>query len=85
MRRCCLIIFFLILTGTLSLLCKEQSSEPVTAIAPYQVTRFSGDITFDGIPEEAAWKSIKAFPLIMYRPGFGGSLLRKINHQNCVR
>lgn len=70
-------IIFLILTGLFPLLCQAQSSEPLPAEAPYQVTRISGEIIFDGIPDEAAWESIDALPLVMYRPAFGESPTEK--------
>jgi hypothetical protein len=62
---------FFILTGLFPFLCEAQSSEPLPAEAPYQVTKISGEITFDGVPDEAAWEHIDALPLVMYRPVFG--------------
>jgi len=48
-----------------------QSKEVGKKQTPYQVTKISGNITFDGIPDEAVWESIDALPLTMYRPVFG--------------
>ncbi|MDD4108620.1 MAG: DUF5916 domain-containing protein [Prolixibacteraceae bacterium] len=72
MKQCRHIILFQLLTGLFPFLCLAQSSEPLPAEEPYQVTKIFGDITFDGIPDEAAWESIEALPLIMYRPVLGG-------------
>jgi hypothetical protein len=38
---------------------------------PYKVTRISGGITFDGIPDEEVWHSIPALPMVMHTPVFG--------------
>ena len=35
---------------------------------PLKVTRISGGITFDGIPDEAVWQSIEPLPLTMFYP-----------------
>jgi hypothetical protein len=71
MKQCRYIIFSnLHRTVSLSLPC-AQSGEHLPSEAPYQVTRISGEIIFDGIPDEAAWESIEALPLTMYRPAFG--------------
>jgi hypothetical protein len=64
-------IIFLILTGLFPLLCLAQSSNLLPEEASYQVTRITGGITFDGIPDEAAWEFIEALPLVIYRPVFG--------------
>ena len=36
-----------------------------------KVSRISGGILFDGIPDEEVWQSIPALPMIMYSPVFG--------------
>ncbi len=64
-------IFFLFLTGLFPFLCPAQSSDPLPKQPPYQVTRITDEIIFDGIPDEAAWELIEALPLVMYRPAFG--------------
>lgn len=64
-------LLFLIVTGMFPFFCFAQSSEPLPTNAPYQVTRISGEISFDGIPDEAAWERVEALPLVMYRPAFG--------------
>src|SRR6056297_2305185 len=55
----------------LSICSFAQSKEVGNEQVPYQVTRISGEIIFDGIPDEAAWGLIDELPLTMYRPVFG--------------
>jgi hypothetical protein len=38
---------------------------------PYKATRISGEIIFDGIPDEAVWQSIEALPMVTIVPAFG--------------
>jgi len=71
MKQCCYTFLLLIITGPFPFLCPAQSRGSSTVDAPYQATRISGNITFDGVPDEAAWESINALPLVMYRPAFG--------------
>jgi hypothetical protein len=71
MIQCSYTLLFLIISGLFPFLCHAQNREPKPAEAPYQVTRISGGITFDGIPNEAVWESIEALPLTMYVPVFG--------------
>jgi hypothetical protein len=37
---------------------------------PLEVAKISGGITFDGVPDEEAWKSVPALPMIMHSPVF---------------
>ncbi len=71
MKQCSSSILVQFLTDLSPFLCLAQSSEPLQTEAPYPVTKISRAITFDGIPDEAAWESIEALPLTMYRPVFG--------------
>jgi hypothetical protein len=41
------------------------------------ITKISGGIIFDGIPDEAAWQSIEALPMVMYTPVSGGAPTEK--------
>jgi hypothetical protein len=45
--------------------------------SPMKVTKISGGINFDGVPDEAVWEEIEEIPLIMYRPVFGGAPTEK--------
>lgn len=45
--------------------------------APYQVTKISGGITFDGMPDEPVWEAIEELPLVMFTPVFGGTPTEK--------
>jgi len=38
---------------------------------PMVVPRLSGPINYDGVPDEEAWQTIAALPLVMYMPVFG--------------
>ena len=50
-------------TGHLNLLYKNE--------LPFKVTRITGGINFDGIPDEPFWQSVEALPMIMLNPVFG--------------
>jgi hypothetical protein len=44
------------------------------ATAPQlELTRLTGPVTIDGVPDEGAWKSIPTLPLTMYTPVFRGA------------
>lgn len=36
-----------------------------------RIKRITGQVSFDGIPDEEAWKSVDLFPLTMHKPNFG--------------
>ncbi len=36
-----------------------------------RIQRLTSAVEFDGVPDEAAWKSLNDFPLTMHRPNFG--------------
>jgi hypothetical protein len=46
---------------------------PVNALSqdPLIAPRLSGAINFDGLPDEDAWETIQALPMVMYIPVFG--------------
>jgi hypothetical protein len=54
-------------------LCYTQAQETKSYKAPgtLKVTKISGGITFDGIPDEEIWKSIPDLPMVMHSPVFG--------------
>ncbi len=35
---------------------------------PLKISRLTGDITFDGVPDEAPWQAVGAVPLVMFMP-----------------
>ncbi len=47
----------------------QQESFP--ADRPFKVTRLTGPIVFDGVPDEEAWQSVPALPLTMHMPVSG--------------
>ena len=71
MKNFCLLIFCLLALLHLPVCSFAQSKEVSKEQTPYQVTRISGEITFDGIPDEPVWERIDELPLTMYRPVFG--------------
>ncbi|MCX6333705.1 MAG: DUF5916 domain-containing protein [Bacteroidia bacterium] len=38
---------------------------------PMVITRMTGAINFDGIPDEVVWQSVPALPMVMHKPDFG--------------
>ena len=44
---------------------------PATSFSSVVISRLEGDIVFDGIPDEEAWNSVEAFPMITHSPVFG--------------
>lgn len=61
MIRIVLVLSVVLLSATFNL----SGQEPVT------IGRINSEITFDGIPEEAAWTTLGKFELTMHRPNFG--------------
>jgi len=51
---------------TIRLQAQSRGSSDISE--PIKVTRISGGITFDGVPDEAAWQSIQALPMVMFVP-----------------
>ncbi|HAX93771.1 MAG TPA: hypothetical protein DCY25_07485 [Bacteroidales bacterium] len=45
-----------------------QTSPGTEPADPLKITKISGDITFDGIPDEAVWQSVPALPMVMLMP-----------------
>jgi hypothetical protein len=41
------------------------------AQTPMVITRMTGTITFDGIPDEEVWQSVEPLPMVMHKPDFG--------------
>jgi hypothetical protein len=39
--------------------------------SPLIVTKISSPITFDGVPDEEVWQSVKTLPMVMHTPVFG--------------
>ena len=46
----------------------QSASDP-----PLELTRLTGAVTIDGVPDEAAWKDIPTLPLTLYQPVFRGT------------
>lgn len=46
----------------------QTSSAP-----PLELTRLTGSVTIDGVPDEPAWRDIPTLPLTMYTPVFRGT------------
>ena len=58
----------------LALLCAAGMPRVATAQpAPLELTRLTGRITLDGVPDEAAWQAITPLPLSTYAPVFRGT------------
>jgi hypothetical protein len=38
---------------------------------PMVITKMTGTINFDGIPDEEAWQPVQALPMVMHKPEFG--------------
>jgi hypothetical protein len=65
-------ITFILLAWILTTYVQAQSSGSSDISEPLKVTRISGGITFDGVPDEAVWQSIQALPMTMLTPIPGG-------------
>jgi len=46
-------------------------SAQLLAQTPMVITRMTGTITFDGIPDEEVWQSVEPLPMVMHKPDFG--------------
>lgn len=46
-------------------------SAQLLAQTPMVITRMTGTITFDGIPDEEVWQSVQALSMVMQTPVFG--------------
>ena len=44
-----------------------------TTASQLELTRLTGPVTIDGVPDEQAWKSVPILPLTMYTPVFRGT------------
>jgi hypothetical protein len=59
------------------LLASAALSVPILASAqgtpPLEITRLTGRVTIDGVPDEPAWRDIPVLPLTMYGPVFRGT------------
>ncbi len=55
-----------VLHGLLLLSCVNLWSQE-----PMVVPRLSGELVFDGVPDEEAWQAIAALPLVMHMPVYG--------------
>jgi hypothetical protein len=67
------IIFLLVFTCLLPLHDHAQSRDKAISSLPLKVTRITGGINFDGIPDEPFWQSIEALQLVMLLPVFGNA------------
>jgi hypothetical protein len=65
-------ITFILLAWILTTYIQAQISNSSDISEPMKVTRISGGITFDGVPDEAVWQSIEALPMVMFYPLIGG-------------
>jgi len=45
--------------------------------APVRINPVSGEVNFDGMPNESVWEALVPFPMIMYQPVHGGELTEK--------
>jgi hypothetical protein len=57
-----------LLAWILTINVQAQSSGSSDISEPMKVTRISGGITFDGVPDEASWQTVEAVPLVMFMP-----------------
>lgn len=69
-----LLIFLGCLVFSLS---NAQESNGLNQSSPMKVTKISGGINFDGVPDEAVWEEIEEISLVMYRPVFRGEPTEK--------
>jgi len=63
-----LIIVFTFLAWTLSVCLQAQTRTDPDISEPLKVSRISGGIIFDGVPDEASWQAVEAVPLVMFMP-----------------
>ena len=56
---------------TLSLALFSGGIQPMSAQERRVIQRLQSEITFDGVPDEAAWTALDTFPLITHAPTFG--------------
>jgi len=56
---------------TLSLAVFSGGIQPMSAQERRVIQRLQSEITFDGVPDEAAWTALDTFPLITHAPTFG--------------
>ena len=61
-------ITVILLAWTLTSPLQAQTGTSTDSSDPLKVTKISGGITFDGVPDEAAWQGIQALPVVMYMP-----------------
>ena len=62
------IITFILLAWTLTSYLPAQTGTGTDSPDPLKVTKISGGITFDGVPDEASWQAVEAVPLVMFMP-----------------
>lgn len=67
------ILLSLLLAGGLPVGTFAQSPDS----APLTIPKLDGEITMDGMPDEAAWQQIDPLPMIMYLPESGGEPTEK--------
>jgi len=63
-----LIIVFTFLAWTLTRYLPAQTRTDSDITESLKVSRISGGIKFDGVPDEAAWQAIQALPMVMFMP-----------------
>ncbi len=65
------IILLLIFTCVLPVNNHAQSRDNALSSVPFKVTRITGGINFDGIPDEPFWQLVPALKMVMHMPVFG--------------
>jgi hypothetical protein len=60
-----------LLAWILTINVQAQSSGSSDISEPMKVTRISGGITFDGVPDEAVWQPVQTLPMVMLMPAPG--------------
>ena len=48
-----------------------QTILPANTDDPVVIERLQGEIVFDGMPDEAAWRACEPFPMVTHNPVFG--------------
>ena len=62
------LITFTLLAWMLTSYLPAQTGTGKDSPDPLKVTKISGGITFDGVPDEASWQAVEAVPLVMFMP-----------------
>lgn len=66
MKRCVIAFIFLVWIPTMYV--QAQGSGSSDPSEPLKMTRISGGIKFDGVPDEPVWQRVQALPMVMFMP-----------------